>query len=120
MRGRGYGPDNLPVVVVVQLRRVTERSLWPLRSPGRVRRAEGPATRCSGPTTTVAPMALPENFRYKVKPLETAEYRDAATLQGELNRQATLGWEFVGTVTLDVDNGAGPREQLVYRRSDRQ
>jgi hypothetical protein len=68
----------------------------------------------------VATMALPENFRYKVEPLETAEYRDAANLRGELNRQATLGWEFVGTVTLDVDSGAGPREQLVYRRSDRQ
>ena len=65
-------------------------------------------------------MSLPENFRYMVEPQETAEYRDAATLQGELNRQAMLGWEFVGTVTLDVDNGSGPREQLVFRRSDRQ
>jgi hypothetical protein len=70
--------------------------------------------------TSLAAMALPENFRYKVEPLETAEYRDSGALQGELNRQAMLGWEFVGTVTLDVDNGAGPREQLVYRRSDRQ
>ena len=70
--------------------------------------------------TSIAAMTLPENFRYKVEPLETAEYRDSGALQGELNQQAMLGWEFVGTVTLDVDNGAGPREQLVYRRSDRQ
>ncbi len=65
-------------------------------------------------------MSLPENFRYKVEPLETAECRDSAAFQGELNRQAMLGWEFVGTVTLDVDNEAGQREQLVYRRSGRQ
>jgi hypothetical protein len=55
-------------------------------------------------------MDPPQTFRFKVEPVDPAGFMDASALQGELNKHASMGWEFVCSVVLHSG------EHLVFRR----